>query len=51
MYQTFSKAESFKDFTADVLSQLREKLSFLEKIAGSLSEYVLQAAPLQWLVS
>jgi len=51
MYHTFSKTESFKDFSSDVIRQLRERLTFLEETAANIANYVLQAAPLQWLAN
>lgn len=51
MYHTFSKTESFKDFSSDVIRQLRERLTFLEETAANITNYVLQAAPLQWLAN
>lgn len=51
MYQTFTKTSSFKDFSRQMLADLRSRLSFLEEVARNLTRYVVDSAPLKWLVS
>lgn len=51
MYQTFNKASSYGDFSRQMLSELRERMSFLEDVASNLTRYVTESAPLNWLAS
>lgn len=51
VYQSFSKASSYSDFSRQMITEMRQKVDFLDNIATNLLQYVFDSTPLKWLVS